>query len=62
MNYLNSSITLGAVTGTIISGFIAEMFGLRNMFFILAVLPIIGAIVVLLKVNETILITETLKD
>ncbi len=62
MGYLNSSITLGAVTGTIIAGFIAEMFGLRNMFFILAVLPVIGAIVVLLKVNETILITETLKD
>jgi len=54
MGYLNSSITFGAVTGTIIAGIMATIFGLRTMFFILAILPIIGAIIVLLKVQETI--------
>jgi MFS family permease len=54
MGYLNSSITFGAVTGTIIAGIMAEIFGLRTMFFILAVLPVIGAIIVLLKVKETV--------
>jgi MFS family permease len=54
MGYLNSSITLGAVTGTIIAGFMAEIFGLRTMFLILAILPIIGALIVLMKVSETI--------
>ena len=54
MGYLNSSITFGAVTGTIIAGIMAEIFGLRTMFFILAILPILGAIIVLLKVQETI--------
>ncbi|MFX1520007.1 MAG: MFS transporter [Promethearchaeota archaeon] len=58
MGYLNSSITLGAVTGTIIAGFMAELFGLRTMFFILAILPILGAIIILLKVSETISITK----
>jgi MFS family permease len=54
MGYLNSSITFGAVTGTIIAGIMAEIFGLRTMFFILAVLPVIGAIIVVLKVQETV--------
>ena len=54
MGFLNSSITFGAVTGTIIAGIMAEIFGLRTMFFILAILPIIGAVIVLSKVSETI--------
>ncbi len=54
MGFLNSSLTLGAVTGAVLGGIIAELFGLRIMFLYLAVFPVIGAIVVLLKVHETI--------
>ncbi|WP_287587287.1 MFS transporter [Candidatus Borrarchaeum sp.] len=54
MGYLNSAITFGAVTGTLIAGIMAEIFGLRIMFLILAILPIIGAVIVLSKVSETI--------
>jgi len=54
MGFLNSAITFGAVTGTIIAGIMAEIFGLRTMFLILAILPIIGAVIVLSKVSETI--------
>lgn len=57
MGYLNSSITFGAVTGTIIAGIMATIFGLRTMFLVLAILPIIGAVIVLLKVSETITTT-----
>lgn len=54
MGFLNSAITFGAVTGTILAGIMAELLGLRTMFFILAILPVIGAAIVLLKVSETI--------
>ncbi len=54
MGFLNSAITFGAVTGTIIAGIMAEIFGLRIMYLILAILPIIGAVIVLSKVQETI--------
>ena len=54
MGFLNSAITFGAVTGTLIAGIMAEIFGLRTMFLILAILPIIGAAIVLSKVSETI--------
>jgi MFS family permease len=54
MGFLNSAITFGAVTGTIIAGIMAEIFGLRTMFLILAILPIVGAVIVLSKVSETI--------
>jgi MFS family permease len=54
MGYLNSAMTFGAVTGTIIAGIMAEVFGLRTMFLILAILPIIGAVIVIAKVAETI--------
>lgn len=54
MGFLNSAITFGAVTGTIIAGIMAEIFGLRTMFLILAILPVLGAVIVLLKVQETI--------
>jgi len=54
MGYLNSAITFGAVTGTLIAGIMAEIFGLRTMFLVLAILPIIGAVIVLSKVSETI--------
>jgi MFS family permease len=54
MGYLNSAITFGAVTGTVIAGIMAEIFGLRTMFLILAILPIIGAAIVLSKVQETV--------
>jgi len=54
MGFLNSAITFGAVTGTIIAGIMAEIFGLRTMFLVLAILPLIGAVIVLSKVSETI--------
>ncbi len=54
MGFLNSAITFGAVTGTIIAGVMAEIFGLRTMFLVLAILPLIGAVIVLSKVGETI--------
>ena len=54
MGFLNSAITFGAVTGTLIAGIMAEIFGLRTMFLVLAILPLIGAVIVLSKVSETI--------
>ena len=54
MGFLNSSITFGAVIGAIIAGILAEMFGLRVMFMILAIFPIFGALVVLLRIQETV--------
>ena len=54
MGYLNSAITFGAVTGTLIAGIMAEIFGLRTMFLVLAILPLIGAVIVLSKVQETV--------
>ncbi|MFX1465920.1 MAG: MFS transporter, partial [Promethearchaeota archaeon] len=53
MGFLNSAITFGAVSGTILAGIMAELLGLRTMFLILAILPIIGAVIVLSKVSET---------
>jgi MFS family permease len=55
MGFLNSSITVGAVTGTILAGILAELFGLREMFWILAILPLLGTVIVLRKVRETII-------
>jgi len=40
----------------------AEIFDLRTMFFILAVLPVIGAIIVLLKVQETVSLVLIYED
>ncbi len=54
MGYLNSSITVGAVAGTILAGILAELFGLREMFWILAILPLLGTVIVILKVHETV--------
>ena len=54
MGFLNSSITFGAVIGSIIAGIIAEMFGIRIMFLILSIPPVFGALVVLLRVPETV--------
>jgi MFS family permease len=54
MGFLNSSITFGAVIGSIIAGIIAEMFGIRIMFLILAIPPVFGALVVLLRIPETV--------
>jgi len=53
MGFLNSSITFGAVVGSIIAGIIAEMLGMRIMFLILAIFPVFGALVVLLRIQET---------
>lgn len=55
MGYLSSSITFGAVSGTILSGILAEFFGLRAMFAVLAILPVIGLVIVLSRVNETVI-------
>jgi len=54
MGFLNSSLTLGAVTGSVLGGIMAELFGLRIMFIMLAIFPIFGVLIVLLKVHETI--------
>lgn len=54
MGFLNSSITFGAVVGSIIAGIIAEMFGIRTMFLILAIFPVFGALVVLFRIQETV--------
>ena len=53
MGLLNSSLSLGAVTGSVLGGIMAELFGLRVMFVFLAIFPIIGTVIVLLKLSET---------
>ncbi|WP_287584220.1 MFS transporter [Candidatus Borrarchaeum sp.] len=54
MGLLNSSLSLGAVTGSVLGGITAQLFGLRVMFVFLAIFPIIGTVIVLLKLSETI--------
>ena len=53
MGLLNSSLSLGAVTRSVLGGITAQLFGLRIMFMFLAIFPIIGTVIVLLKLSET---------
>ncbi len=54
MGFLSFVLGFSSLTGSLIAGILAEIFGLRIMFLVLAILPVIGSIIVFLKVKETI--------
>jgi len=54
MGFLSFTLGFSSLLGSLFAGILAEMLGLRPMFLILAILPVIGSLIVLLKVQETV--------
>ncbi|MFX1520528.1 MAG: MFS transporter [Promethearchaeota archaeon] len=54
MGFLSFVLGFASLTGSLFAGIVAEIWGLRIMFMALAILPVIGSIIVFLKVQETV--------
>jgi MFS family permease len=54
MGFLSFTLGLASLLGSLVAGILAELLGLRIMFMVLAILPVIGSIIVVLKVKETV--------
>ncbi len=54
MGFLSFTLGFASLLGSLFAGIVAEFWGLRIMFMILAILPVIGSAIVFLKVKETV--------
>jgi MFS family permease len=55
MGLLTTCIFGGGAVGGLLGGTIAQVIGMQSMFLLMSILPIIGFIVVLIKIKETLI-------
>jgi MFS family permease len=54
MGFLSFTLGFASLLGSLSAGIVAEFLGLRIMFMLFAILPVIGSLIVFLKVQETV--------